>query len=69
VSFSYRVRKDGTVVVTWEDEVAATLRGRAAEAFLADAADMGPTELQEVMARVTGNFKRGNERWKNPWKG
>ena len=35
------------------------LRGRAAERFLADVESGDP---QAVMARVTGNYKRGNER-------
>ena len=39
--------------------VAAILRGRAAIKFVAD---VGRGDPQEVMARVTGNYKRGNER-------
>ena len=38
---------------------ATTLRGAAAERFLAD---VERTEPQELMARVTGNYRRGNER-------
>ena len=36
-----------------------TLRGDAARRFLVDVA-MG--DAQQVMARVTGNYRRGNER-------
>jgi len=40
--------------------VAATLRGRPARDFLADIeAGQDP---QQLMARVTGNYRRGNER-------
>ena len=38
---------------------AATLRGAAALKFLSDVERGDP---QQVMARVTGNYKRGNER-------
>jgi hypothetical protein len=57
--FEYRVRKDGDVVIHHHGRQAAVLRGRAAERFLADVAQKDP---QEVMARVTGNYRRGNER-------
>lgn len=38
---------------------ATTLRGAAAQKFLADVASRDP---QQLMARVTGNYKHGNER-------
>ena len=38
------------------------LRGAAARDFLAKANRMGFEDGQRLMARVTGNFKRGNER-------
>ncbi|GAA3909944.1 hypothetical protein [Microbacterium invictum] len=38
---------------------AATLRGPAARRFLVDVETRDP---QQVMARVTGNYKHGNER-------
>ena len=39
--------------------VATILRGAAAERF---AAKVAADDAQEVMARATGNYKRGNER-------
>jgi len=42
--------------------LAAVLHGRAAERFLARASAATPLELQHLMARATGNYKRGNER-------
>ena len=56
--FDYTVRKSGDVVVTHHGAEAAVLRGRAAERILATV-DRAP---QSVMARVTGNYRRGNER-------
>ena len=60
--FSYRERKDGTVAVYWRRIPATTLGGKLAENFLAAAAEAGEDELQLLMAKATGNFKRGNER-------
>lgn len=57
--FAFAERKGGEVVVTHHGRRAAVLRGRAAERFLADVESGDP---QAVMARVTGNYKRGNER-------
>jgi hypothetical protein len=58
--FAHAVRKSGEVVVTHHGRTAAVLRGRAAERFLADLERSDDAQL--VMARVTGNYRRGNER-------
>ncbi len=56
--FEYQRRSDGTIVITHHGRHATTLRGRRAAEFLDDV-DADP---QEVMARWTGNYRRGNER-------
>lgn len=56
--FEYRTRGDD-VVITHHGRVATTLRGRRAADFLDD---VEPGDPQELMARVTGNYRRGNER-------
>ena len=38
------------------------LRGKAADRFAARVANADPAAAQQVMARATGQFKRGNER-------
>ena len=58
-AFEWSRRKNGDVVISHHGRVAATLRGRRAADFLADAVD---GDDQELMARLTGNYKRGNER-------
>ncbi|HEV7761895.1 MAG TPA: hypothetical protein VGO78_22965 [Acidimicrobiales bacterium] len=58
--FAHVVRKSGDVVVTHHGAEAVVLRGRAAERFLADLERSDDPQL--VMARVTGNYRRGNER-------
>ncbi len=52
-------RRGGDVVITHDGRKAATLRGDAAARFLEEV-ERG--EAQLVMARVTGDYKRGNER-------
>ncbi|NUT06708.1 MAG: hypothetical protein HOV76_24850 [Hamadaea sp.] len=56
--FDYLVRADGTVVITHRGRASTTLRGGRAAEFLAEVDD----DPQEVMARWTGNYRRGNER-------
>jgi len=56
--FEYVVRGDD-VLITHRGKTAATLRGAPAERFLAKVARDDP---QHVMARATGNYRRGNER-------
>ena len=43
-------------------KAAATLRGDKALAVSKKLADASPKEQQHLMARLTGNYKRGNER-------
>jgi hypothetical protein len=57
--FRFVRRDDGSVVISHHGRHASTLRGGRAAAFLAEVA-AGDEQL--VMARWTGNYKRGNER-------
>lgn len=57
--FSYEVRRDGTVSISHHGRPAAILRGARAAEFLADVED---DDGQELMARLTGHYKHGNER-------
>lgn len=61
LGFSHRLRKSGEVQVLHRGRLAATLRGAAAEGFLTEVAGGEPADAQQLMARVTGNYKRGNE--------
>lgn len=62
--FDFQVRASGEVIITHRGRAATTLRGDDAEAFLAELAGLAATapDAQELMARVTGNYRRGNER-------
>jgi len=57
--FEYRIEAGGTIIVLHHKRVAATLRGAVAGRFLAEIERDDP---QLVMARITGNYRRGNER-------
>ena len=60
--FTFERRKAGEVVIRHHGSLATTLRGRSADRFLEEAASMDSDNLQERMARLTGNYKHGNER-------
>jgi len=57
--FEYRLLGDGRVQTSHDGRVAAALRGTTAANFLKEVEKGAP---QLLTARVTGNFKRGNER-------
>jgi hypothetical protein len=60
--FSYTARKNGIVALEYEGRTVKTLSGKEAERFLERVSKLEPLEAQLVMAKLTGNFKRGNER-------
>lgn len=64
--FSYRVRgggSDAEVAIDHHGRPAAMLRGRRAAEFLDTVSDDGDEPAdQELMARLTGNYRHGNER-------
>lgn len=62
LGFTYRVRKNDDVVILHHGAVAATLRGSAARDFITKIQGCTEREEQQIMARRTGNYKRGNER-------
>ena len=60
--FSYRATKGEKVLISWNGRTVTTLSGARAQRFLAEAERADPDAEQLLMARATGNFKRGNER-------
>jgi hypothetical protein len=64
--FSYRAVKNGTVFIEWNGKTVTTLSGKAAERFLSRIAGLEGRDAQLVMAKITGNFKRGNEKTAGP---
>jgi hypothetical protein len=62
LGFDFEVRQNGEVAIFHRHRLAAILRGQAAQQFAVQANELSDAALQQVMARVTGNYKRGNER-------
>ena len=60
--FAYRETKDSIVHISWYGKRVMTLKGPQARKFLAKIVDLEGKEAQLVMAKITGNFKHGNER-------
>jgi hypothetical protein len=62
LGFSYLATNRGEVFVRHHGRWATTLRGTAASDFLLEVGGAVFAEQQQIMARVTGNYRRGNER-------
>lgn len=61
LGFTYAIRKTGEVEIFHHGRSAATLRGQAATEFVGEAQG-DAAGAQQAMARLTGNYRRGNER-------
>lgn len=59
--FSWSASRDGKVFISWRGKLVTTLQGKPASKFLARIAGLDEHAAQLLLARVTGNFKRGNE--------
>lgn len=62
LGFTYQRRKGDEVEILHRGRHATTLRGDMARDFLADVEGGSESETQQLMARLTGDYKRGNER-------
>lgn len=60
--FSYLAGKDGRLAIGWRGRVVTTLKGDDAAALLTRLRGAAAPEIQLLLAKATGNFKRGNER-------
>ena len=60
--FDYQITKDNRVLLYYENKLIKTLAGKAARKFIAQIEGLDWYEKQLVLAKATGNFKRGNER-------
>ena len=60
--FNYATTKDGKVFIYWQGKLAKIIKGKDARKFLKRISSSSLKGQQMVMAKITGNFKRGNER-------
>jgi hypothetical protein len=59
--FSFRVTKDGKVMMSWGGRVVKTVAGAAAARLAAQLAAADDAEQQLLLAKATGHFKHGTE--------
>ena len=64
--FNYRVTKNNTVLIDYKGKQVKILKGKDAEKIL-EKIKIAEDEIavQLILAKITGNFKRGNERTVN----
>lgn len=60
--FSFAVTRDGKIFISWRDRRVMTLKGEEARRFAERLARLDARGVQLALAKITGNFKRGNER-------
>ena len=62
LGFTFRLKKSGEVEVLHRGKLASTLRGTDALDFITEVESGEFADGQQLMARLTGNYKHGNER-------
>ena len=59
-TFSYIAGND-KIIIYWYSKVVKTLKGKDIDKFLMNITDMSDSQAQLYMAKLTGNFKRGDK--------
>jgi hypothetical protein len=60
--FAYDITKDNRVLLYWNGKLIKTLAGKQAQKFISQIDGVDTQAAQLIMAKATGNFKRGNEK-------
>lgn len=60
--FDYRVTKQGGVIVSRGGRAVMTVGGRSAAQFVAALQRADDSQAQQLLARASGNYRRGDER-------
>ena len=60
--FTYQISKEKKVFISWNCKQVRILKGKEAQKFISTIMGLDEKGVQLVLAKVTGNFKRGNER-------
>ena len=62
--FAYQITKKGTVVIEYEGKQIKIVKDREAERVIAKIKEVADnqTVVQLLLAKITGNFKQGNEK-------
>lgn len=67
--FSYQITKDKKVRLFYKDKEVKIISNNTAMSFIEKIRDLPVSEQQLVMAKVTGNFKHGNEKMSKEYNG
>ena len=59
--FSYKITKSNKTLIYYENRLIKTLKEKETKKFQNSICGKDNFEVQLVLARITGNFKRGNE--------
>ncbi len=62
LGFQYTETRNNDVMIDHHGQLATILRGAKASAFISKMNQLDFGDQQQWMARITGNYKRGNER-------
>ncbi len=62
LGFTYEVRRNGDLEIARHGVAVVSVRGRPAAELAARLERATPEQVQQLLARATGNYKRGNER-------
>ncbi|WOO34738.1 hypothetical protein R2R35_13100 [Anaerocolumna sp. AGMB13020] len=62
IPFTFEVSKDKKVFIFWYGKRVTILKEKDSNRFLERIRNANQKEAQLIMAKVTGNFKRGNEK-------
>ena len=60
--FSWKLLKNGKALIYWSGKIIKTLKEKDAQKLKQIIADGNAYGIQLFLARITGNFKHGNER-------
>jgi len=60
--FDYKELKDNKVQIYWNNKPVMFVKGLAAKKLLLKIEKASGKEIQLALAKITGNFKRGNEK-------
>lgn len=63
--FSYTTTKDGKLMISYQGKRIMILKQKKAEQILKKLENKAEFEQQLILAKITGNFKRGNEKQEN----
>ncbi|NDI33273.1 hypothetical protein [Chengkuizengella sediminis] len=60
--FSYKITKANKTMIYWDNRMIKTLSEKESKKFLSNIEGKDDYAIQLILAKLTGNFKRGNEK-------